>query len=431
VPRDRDPANFYRSWLGKRTYRAVGTNFGAEALPFQNWQKFKEAFTPEIIEKAASESERDVKRLLDPFGGSGTSALTAQFLGIESITVEVNPYMADIIEAKLTHYDVTALDAAMRDYKTELTRNLALTTLGKSEGEGPSLPRSFVEPGHQNRWIYSDDLARYLLGAIAGTSRFSPQVSRLFRVLIGGLLVDVSNVRVSGKGRRYRTNWAERQQTPAQAHDKITKAFDKALAEIRLYNDRPEGNFELIHGDSRQYVATSPVDLVIFSPPYPNSFDYTDVYNVELWMLGYLTNREENHLLRQSTLSSHVQVRRDFSPPPASSPTAIRAVRRLEEIGDQLWNRNLPAMVGSYFADMETILRKSYDALEARGECWMVVGNSQYRGISVPVGDGLVEIARDLGFHLVSSTSTRSMRNAPQQGGQLTLDETLIVLRKP
>ena len=431
MPIDPHPANFYRSWLGNRTYRAVGTNFGAEALPFQNWQKFKEAFTPEIIEKAASESERDVKRLFDPFGGSGTSALTAQFLGIEPITAEVNPYMADIIEAKLTHYDISALNVAVAEYKSELARNLTLLDLGKLEKTAFSLPRTFVEPGHQNRWIFSEDLAIYLLSAIAGTSRFSPEVSRLFRVLIGGLLVDVSNVRVSGKGRRYRTNWAGRQHTPSQAHEKITRAFDKALVEIRLFNDRPEGGYELIRGDSREHAVKWPVDLVIFSPPYPNSFDYTDVYNVELWMLGYLTSKEENNSLRQSTLSSHVQVSRDFNPPPSSSRTAVEVVRRLEAIGDQLWNRNLPAMVGSYFADMETILKRSYDALIARGECWMVVGNSQYRGISVPVGDGLVEIAEDIGFHLISSTSTRSMRNAPQQGGQLTLDETLIILRKP
>jgi len=40
-------------------------------------------------------------------------------------------------------------------------------------------------------------------------------------------------------------------------------------------------------------LAADPVDAAIFSPPYPNSFDYTDVYNLELWVLGYLDDASE------------------------------------------------------------------------------------------------------------------------------------------
>jgi len=43
-----------------------------------------------------------VNRVLDPFGGSGTTALTCGFLGIDSISLEVNPFLADLIAAKLT-----------------------------------------------------------------------------------------------------------------------------------------------------------------------------------------------------------------------------------------------------------------------------------------------------------------------------------------
>jgi DNA modification methylase len=42
--------------------------------------------------------------VLGPFGGSGTTALACQFLGIQPIIAEVNPFLADLIEAKLTTY---------------------------------------------------------------------------------------------------------------------------------------------------------------------------------------------------------------------------------------------------------------------------------------------------------------------------------------
>jgi DNA modification methylase len=60
----------------------LGTNAGSIDLPFQGWRRFKEAFAPELIERAVHESIIPVHHLVDPFGGSGTTALAAQFLGI-------------------------------------------------------------------------------------------------------------------------------------------------------------------------------------------------------------------------------------------------------------------------------------------------------------------------------------------------------------
>ena len=59
----------------------------------------------ELMARAVAESTIPVQRCLDPFGGSGTTALACQFLGTEPITIEVNPFLADLIEAKLTDYD--------------------------------------------------------------------------------------------------------------------------------------------------------------------------------------------------------------------------------------------------------------------------------------------------------------------------------------
>jgi hypothetical protein len=88
----------FESWTKKRKVPTLGSNAGAEELPFQTWHHFKEAFTPELVAKAVQGSKRDLLRCVDPFGGSGTTALACQFLGIEPVTIEVNPYLADLIE---------------------------------------------------------------------------------------------------------------------------------------------------------------------------------------------------------------------------------------------------------------------------------------------------------------------------------------------
>ena len=93
--------SFY-DWTKRRNLVSMGTNAGADVLPFQTWYHFKESFTPEIVARAMDESSIVVKRCLDPCGGSGTSALASQFLGVHPITIEVNPFLADLTEAKLT-----------------------------------------------------------------------------------------------------------------------------------------------------------------------------------------------------------------------------------------------------------------------------------------------------------------------------------------
>src|SRR5215204_2560427 len=97
-----------QDWTAGREILTLGTNAGSKILPFQWWYRFKESFAPELVEKAVAESSIQVNRCVDPFGGSGTVALASQFLGIESTTIEVNPFLTDLIQAKLSRYDIAA-----------------------------------------------------------------------------------------------------------------------------------------------------------------------------------------------------------------------------------------------------------------------------------------------------------------------------------
>src|SRR5260370_39941147 len=99
----------FSDWTKNRNVHCIGTNARSDELPFQRWQHFKEAFAPELIQRAVKESRIPVRTCLDPFGGSGTTALACQFLGVEPTTVEINPYLSDVIEAKLQTYDSTLL----------------------------------------------------------------------------------------------------------------------------------------------------------------------------------------------------------------------------------------------------------------------------------------------------------------------------------
>ena len=420
----------FSEWTADRRLHSIGTNFGSDVLPFQGWQKFKEAFAPELILRAIDESSRQVHTLLDPFGGSGTSALAAQFAGVSPITAEVNPYLCDLIEAKLSTYNVQTLERDVADMVRRIERLVRPDSHNSSFQQW--LPSTFVEPGVNGRWIFSSSLAGYISAVLSASNDVEDETNRrLIRVVIGGTLVGLSNVRVSGKGRRYRSNWNSREKTAADASAVFCEALRAAVSDVIAYGSRPNPSYRLLRGDARETLnSVSDIDLAVFSPPYPNSFDYTDVYNVELWILGYLANMDENRELRASTLSSHVQIKREVQAKPKGSKLLDGTIEELSENRAAMWNRNIPEMVTGYFADMTSILSGVRNCLNPDGELWMVVGDSRYAGIDVPVGDILGELAAANSFDILKCEPFRSMRSSPQQGGRRELAESLVVLRR-
>jgi len=251
-------------------------------------------------------------------------------------------------------------------------------------------------------------------------------------VLLGAIALSVSNVLVSGKGRRYRRDWERRQVGREAVDSAFSDAVVKAIYEIQRYQRRTGKAYQVLRGDARELIPTNGrYDLTVFSPPYPNSFDYTDVYNVELWVCGYLQNGSDNRDLRLSTLRSHVQIKRSFDSPIMSSKTLERVSSELDEVRMRLWDQDIPAMISAYFADMNVIIAKLHEGLVAGGRAYIVVGDSQYAGVKVPVAEILSELASAGGFHIAAEEPFRSMRASPQQGGRKGLAETLITLTRP
>ena len=407
---------------------SLGTNAGAQTLPFQDWRNIKEAFAPELVARAINESPVVVQRCIDPFAGSGTTGLACQFLGVHPILGEVNPYLADLTEAKLTSYP--SPETLSRDLDLVIEASTHVVS-GSAQERFASAPRTLVEPGHNGRWIFNREVAERIVALSDAIEELDGASRRLFRVLLGGILVEVSNVRVSGKGRRYRRRWKDRMVEPSLVARLFSASVRRAIEDIRRFAGRSVTSYEVLRGDSRVTLHDiGPCELAVFSPPYPNSFDYTDVYNVELWVLRYLDNWHDNSVLRSATLSSHVQVSRNHSDPPEGSPTLTEVLDRLDSQRHKLWDPRIPAMVRAYFSDLMEVLAHLSRIVVAGGATWIVVGDSRYAGIQIPVAKVLGELVGEIGWRAMVREETRSMRTSAQQGGKRMLPEQLLVLRR-
>ncbi|TPM45632.1 hypothetical protein FJ951_17535 [Mesorhizobium sp. B2-2-3] len=419
----------FQSWTNGRLVKVIGTNHGSSNLPFQGWRTFKEAFAPELIEMAVSETSaargEPVRHLVDPFGGSGTSALAAQFLGVMPTTIEVNPYLSDLIETKIARYDLDAVSHAFGQICSDVAEAKPVQT------PLPGMPDTFVEPGRAGRYIFSREVAQRLHAYVAAISNLeNSEAQRLFKVLLAGILLQVSNVVVSGKGRRYRRGGVNKSASAASVDGLFSEKVVSALFDLKRFENRMQRDYRVLRGDARVRLGEcAEAQLAVFSPPYPNSFDYTDVYNLELWVLGYLTTPEANRSLRESTIRSHVQIKRDMTSS-VSNTTLADIVARLTSNRKQLWNRDIPEMVSAYFDDMVAIMTALHNLLATSGRIYMVVGDSRYAGIDIPVAQILCELGPTIGLDVLYSNPFRSMRASPQQGGRPELPETLIALKK-
>jgi len=416
----------FRDWLSLYAEEAPATtNQGSGKVPFQRWFKFKEAFSPKFVADTVASVPYEVRHCTDPFAGSGTTALTCSFLGVSTTGIEVNPFLADLVRAKIEPVTSTNL----YDAYARATSNIEI--LGIDQRLPPGMPPTLREPGVNGRHVFSADvfdLVRMLARRLRADG--TPE-ARLIRVLLGSVLVENSNVIVNGKGRRYRRGWEQRRRTAAHLMADLDQAVSDAASDLINFPLRPAAAHTLLEGDARaQLIDAGPTDLALFSPPYPNSFDYTDVYNLELWMLGYLERPGDNSALRHSTLRSHVQIRRVGRVTPRRSASLDATLRSLANKSEQLWNPGIPDMVDAYFEDLDQILTGVAAKLDRGKRAIIVVGDCQYAGVHVDVARIIEESLAGGPFMLHSAAVVRSMRSSAQHGGALDLSEHCIVLER-
>jgi len=417
-----------QSWLDVSGHSGpISSNQSSTGLAFQRWFKFKEAFAPQLVLDVLQRASRKkrVSRCIDPFGGCGTTALTSQFVDVHPVLIEVNPFIADLAEAKLSSYDLDSLRNDFIAVRRAATDDCA-DHLHLLEGA----PATLCEPGNGSRWVFPREvLNRLLQYRVALESVRSTRNRRLLRVLLASIVVGVSNVTVNGKGRKYRGGWEARQKAPASVDEAFRSAFLIALSDIAEFGDRAHNDYDLHRGSCLEKLSdVGDCDLALFSPPYPNSFDYTDIYNLELWLLGYLKSKKDNHRLRNATLRSHVQLSGAHSFTPMPSECLCAALEELDAKRSQLWDDRIPEMIGAYFEDMGTLLWKMHSVVNPGGRVAVVIGDSSYAGVQVCASRITAEIAEAFGWKVERHVKLRSMRLSAQQGGEEQLEERLLEL---
>lgn len=170
---------------------------------------------------------------------------------------------------------------------------------------------------------------------------------------------------------------------------------------------------------------------IITSPPYPNRYDYTRSYSLEL-CFSFVRNFEELKALRFGVLRSHIESRvSEIDKPP--HPAISEVVALLKNERKSLNNPRIPDMLTAYFVDMQKVIGEWSRVLVPGGKVAMIVDNVRFAGKTIPVDLVLSEMAEEAGFRVKEIIIARYKGNSSQQMGKygrFPVRESIVVWGK-
>jgi hypothetical protein len=413
---------------------------GSKTAPIHRWFPFKEGFSHELLEWAVSAIGLDVQKcgqILDPFCGVGTSLLAAQ-LALKApnetllVGVERNPFIKFVAHAKLNWFSYNV--ERIKSLLPKLLLPLGHSEIGQSEVPGLTTirnPAVFSRATVEQLIGYRDRIQRELKGT----------AERDFFLLGWSATIEkVSGVRRDGRALRF----VDKSEVPTVA-EALEEQWGSMVTDLETTRSRYRSRarparFVVVEGDGRGLhipnLENESVDLVVYSPPYLNNIDYTEVYKLELWMSGHVDNSQEFLELRRKTFRSHPSVRFPTTAVLDKFPTwqahALRA-RLLESVPRDKncdWRHRL---FEGYIDDMLTSLTREHEVCKPGAFVICVVGNSMHARKAHPIiiaTDLIVaSLAQLVGFELVQLQVTRQLRR--RDHASQFLRETILVLRKP
>jgi hypothetical protein len=409
----------------------------AYQTPVQRWFPYREGYSTRLVNAFIKELQI-TRNVFDPFSGSGTTLLASRINNINSFGIDVNPISVLVAMVENEYYN--NIDIEMISQEIE-----GINSLSKSN---KTFETSFALADK----VFNADILQALLQIKHHIKEIeNKKVQNLLFVAWLAIIENVSNIKKEGNGIKYKNRKRTQNgyinidkniwEGKVFPEDKFVFVKTKILQQLGLIlNDikYSYGNCEkkptIFKGSCLDFdnYFSDDMQLVFFSPPYCNCFDYFEIHKVDLWLGDFVKNKEEFRSIRNTGFRSNTNSLN-------GKPINYRN-ENLEDLislfdNDKLWNNRIPSVVRGYFDDTHTLLKKIYKQTEIGGYVAIVVGNSAYSGVIIPTDVLIADIAKKIGYKVKKFFITRHLTTSSQQKQELELlksylRESIVLLEK-
>lgn len=382
------------------------------------WLRLTPAYSVKMVEELIVHRQQ-AKRIIDPFCGTGTTALSAAYHGHEAVTTDINPFLIWLAQAKLAHY-------SRQDIATAKTAGEAALELVRKQSVEPVQP----PPIHNiERWwdTRAIDFLCLLRAAVLVVTAEQSAERNLLLVAFCRSVIGLSNAAFNHQSMSFK---ADGQLGLCFDMDMATAFSEDLRFVLEGVAENPQGEGHVLQVDSRNLGTEldGQFDLVITSPPYANRMSYIRELRPYMYWLGYLHNGRDAGELDWTAIGGTWGIAtsrlNEWERPAGHFSSSL-----LAEILDKIAhadNKNgavLANYVAKYFDDMWLHFQNLIPVLSPGTELHYIVGNSTFYGTLVPTEKLYAEMLQILGFH---GTECHAIRKRNSKKELVEFDVTAV-----
>lgn len=383
---------------------------GGKEDAFNRWFPYLEGYSPDFVHTILDTYSPSAKRIIDPFGGTATTAFVAAERGLESYICEVNPVMQFLFRVKtrarlLNEEECHEIGKQLKDLyqslATKLEESKASENLASSY-ESAFGDSQFFEEGNYKLVLKARSLADRL-------ETRSKLLGDLFTVAAMSSLLSCSLLKRAGDVRYMTEKDIERRGIPNFQH-KVTEKLRQIRKDILTDDYKLEYEPKIVLGNAKDInvVPSLEADTLITSPPYINGTNYFRNTRLELWFLRCISNKEDLRGFRDQAITAGINDVRVSTAKEAPNDSVQKVVT---ELAEDPYDRRIPLMVASYFAEITATFKSLSKHLKDGATVAIDIGDSIYGGVHVPADKLYIQSLSEIGYTLKDEVLLRERRS--------------------
>lgn len=357
--------------------------------------------------------------VLDPFCGSGTTAIEAMLLARNAMSIDIDPFARLLIKAKTTVYTVDDFQL-IEEVVQFLQDNPPDPSMDYPVPDIPNIEKWFC-----GRSITGLSYIKYTIDRLCGENT---NAKDYLYVALAGIIRKASNADEVSPKPYVSTRYPKTPAEPLELFFKVESMYRDAIKE---FSDSTRANgcksIILSGNDARTVSAIHSVDLGVTSPPYINAYDYVRSLKFEDLWLGLADDAQLRNNRRKyigTEISGSFYETYNYA---SQSNTLSPLVENISKVDSKR-----AGVVSTYFEDMALNMLSVKDVLKQGGRYVIVVGDSNIRGQEIPTAKVLTEIAEQNGFtyelsfkYVIRDRYLHLPRGG--RGGIIKFDEILVL----